>query len=63
MTRTRVGKGGRTDISGDSFVDVGFGGCGGVGIKIRTVENFAETGDAAIPAMPTPTSNVCGAES
>jgi hypothetical protein len=31
-----------------------------VGVEIRVVENFAETGDAAISAMSTPMPNMCG---
>ena len=59
----RVREGGRTDVSSDYLVDVGFGGGGGgVGVEIMIVENFAETGDAAISAMSTPLSNMCRTE-
>ena len=58
----RVREGRRVGILGDYLVDIGLGerGCGdgsggGVRVKIRVVDDFAETGDTAIPAMPTPT--------
>lgn len=60
----RVWKGRGASISSDCLVGVGLGGGGGgcVGVEIRTVENFVETGDAAAPAVSTPTPNMCGAE-
>lgn len=59
----RVRKDWRANVSGDRLVGIRPGGGGDwIRIKIRIVENFAKTRDAATSAMPTPTSNVCGAE-
>lgn len=62
----RVWQDWRAYIPSNRLVDFGLSGGGrgggGVGIKTRIVENFAQTGDATVPTMSTPMSNMCGAE-